>query len=136
MIQGTFDIAVDTPKLHRRGTCELKSDGDAIYCLLKMSELEPLYLVGTCADKDFTFAGTGEFGALGEIEYEAKGQVWGSSITATCTTSVGRIDIFGTQLSSVAGTMKSSHEYMMKASTGDYCYDDGTMYSGLYADGG
>ena len=136
MIDGTFDIAVDTPKLHRRGTLALKSDGDAIAALLNVGELEGLRMDGTCDGKDFTFAGTGEFGDLGTVEYEASGNVWGNSVTVTCETSIGKTTIFGTRISSAAGEFESSHKYIMAASRGEFDNRDSTMYSGLFADGG
>lgn len=133
MIEGTFDVAIDTPKHHKRGTLALKSDGDAIHALLRSGEFETA-LSGTCADKTFTFAGTGEFGELGTVEYKAEGEVWGNSIDVKCDTSIGKVTVFGTRLSQSAGDVKSSHEYMMAASRADFS-KEGIMYSGLYSDG-
>ena len=136
MIEGTFDVAVDTPKHHKRGTLALKSAGEAIVARLNLTELEPMEFTGTCADKSFTFKGTGDFPGLGHIDYEAEGEVWGNSIDVKCTTSAGAVTVFGTRLSGTAGDLKSSHEYLMKASAAEFDRDDSTMYSGLYADGG
>lgn len=136
MIEGLYDIAVDTPKRHRRGTLTLVSSGDAIEARMSVGDLEDARFAGTCADKEFTFTGSGDFPGLGQIDYEVTGSAWGNSLTATCASSAGKIEIFGTRLSASAGDARSSHEYMMKASTGEFVRDDGTMYSGLYADGG
>ena len=136
MIEGTFDVAVDTPKLHRRGTLALKSEGDALVARLNVGQLEGIMLSGTCEDKEFSIEGTAEFGELGEVEFSAKGEIWGNSIDVKCDTSIGAVTVFGTRLSMSAGDMKSSHEYMMAASRAEFSADDGTMYSGLYADGG
>ena len=136
MIEGTFDVAVDTPKLHRRGTLALKSEGDALVARLNVGQLEGIMLSGTCEDKEFAIEGTAEFGELGEVEFSAKGEIWGNSIDVKCDTSIGAVTVFGTRLSMSAGDMKSSHEYMMAASRAEFSADDGTMYSGLYADGG
>ena len=136
MIDGTFDIAIDTPKRHRRGTLALKSDGNAIAALLNVGEIEDLRLDGTCEGKDFKFSGTSEFGDLGAVEYEASGNVWGNSVTITCETSIGKTTLFGTRISSAAGEFESSHKYIMSASRGEFENGDSAMYSGLYADGG
>ena len=136
MIEGTFDVAIDTPKYHKRGTLALKSEGERVDALLKINELDDMAFTGTCEDKDVMFQGAGEYGRLGKIDYQAKGLVWGNSIDLKAETSAGVITIFGTRLSTSAGDFKSSHEYMMAASRADFSADDGTMYSGLYADGG
>ena len=94
-----------------------------------------MVFTGTCEDKDVMFEGTGEFGRHGKVEYKAKGLVWGNSIDLKAETSVGQITLFGTRLSTSAGDFKSSHEYMMAASRAEFSASDGTMYSGLYADG-
>ena len=135
MIEGTFDVAVDTPKYHKRGTLALKSEGSQVHALLKLSELDDMVFSGTCEDKDVMFEGTGEFGRHGKVEYQAKGLVWGNSIDLKAETNIGQITVFGTRLSTSAGDFKSSHEYMMAASRADFS-DESTMYSGLYADGG
>ena len=135
MIEGTFDVSVDTPKLHRRGTLALKSEGERIFARLTLNEREPLDFAGTCADKTFHIEGEGELPSLGQVAYQADGEVWGNSLDVKCTTEAGVVTIFGTRLSGSAGDLKSSHEYMMRASTGEFGRDDNTMYSGLYADG-
>ena len=135
MIDGLFDVAVDTPKLHRRGTLSLKSNEGAIAGVLNVGDLEDARFAGTCVDKEFTFEGSGEFPSVGQSDYVAKGSVWGNSIDVKCETSVGVITIFGTQIGSSAGAVVSSHEFVMSASTGDFTSGSDTMYSGLYADG-
>ena len=136
MINGTYDISVDTPKLHRRGTLSLKSDEGAIAAILNVGEdLRGAQFEGTCADKEFTFEGSGEFPSVGQIDYTAKGSVWGNTLDITVESSAGKITIFGTQLGGSAGSMESSHDYMMKASRADFS-DDSVMYSGLFSDGG
>ena len=136
MIEGTFDVAVDTPKYHKRGTLALASEGAQIHALLKLSDLDDMVFAGTCDDKDVMFEGAGEFGRHGKVEYKAKGLVWGNSIDLKAETNIGQITLFGTRLSASAGDFKSSHEYMMAASRAEFSASDGTMYSGLYADGG
>ena len=136
MIEGTFDVAVDTPKHHKRGTLALKSADESIFARLSLTELEPLDFTGTCADKTFKVEGSGEFPGLGAISYQAQGEIWGNSIDIKCETSAGSVTVFGTRLSGSAGDLKSSHEYLMKASAAEFDRDDNTMYSGLYADGG
>ena len=136
MIEGTYDVAIDTPKYHRRGTLALKSAGEAIAARLIVSDNEPLVFDGTCADKEFVFAGERDLPSLGEVHFEAKGSAWGNSLDIKCQTDAGKVEIFGTRLSTSAGDFKSSHEYVMKASTGDFDNSDSMMYSGLYADGG
>ena len=136
MINGLFDVSIDTPKYHRRGTVSLKSAGESITAQLKTGDYEVMEFTGTCDDKDFELAGRRDLPSLGEVDYRARGNVWGNSLSLTCETDAGKVEIFGTRLSSQAGELKSSHEYMMAASTGDARCDDGTMYSGLYADGG
>ena len=135
MIDGLFDIAVDTPKYHRRGTLELKSSGGDITARLDVGDAKGLEFSGACRDKDVEFEGRGDLPSLGEVSYRARGSVWGNSVSITCKTDAGKVEIFGTRLSSAAGNERSSHEYMMKASAGDFS-DDSTMYSGLFADGG
>ena len=136
MIEGTFDVAIETPRYHRRGVLALKSSGERIAAKLDIGDEMSFEFMGTCADKDFEFEGAGEFGRLGAISYEAKGNVWGNSVTVQCATDAGKIEVFGTRLSTAAGAFKSSHEYVMAGSTGDFAKNEGTMYSGLYADGG
>ena len=136
MIEGTFDISIDTMKYHRRGTVALKSNAGIIAAELNAADLEPMYFEGTCEDKDFTIEGSGEFGLHGHVDFTAQGSVWGNSIDIKCETNVGPITMFGTRISTSAGEFKSSHEYMMAASKAEFSAADGTMYSGLYADGG
>lgn len=136
MIEGTFDVAVDTPKHHKRGTLALKSDRERIDALLKVGGLDDMAFSGTCRDREFAFEGVGEYGALGRVDYQAHGEVWGNTIDMKCETSAGQVTIFGTRLSASAGDFKSSHDYLMSASRADFQADDGTMYSGLYSDGG
>lgn len=135
MIDGLYDVAIDTPKLHRRGTLTLKSNADKIAGILNVGDMQDARFAGTCEDKGFTFEGSGEFPSVGQIDYVAKGSVWGNSIDVKCETSAGVITIFGTQIGSSAGAVRSSHDFIMSASSGDYS-DESTMYSGLYADGG
>lgn len=136
MIQGTFDVAIDTPKHHKRGTLHMMSAGENIVMRLTPTELETMEFAGKCADKTFTFEGSGNFPGLGEIDYKATGEVWGNTLDMKCETSVGLVTIFGTRLSGSAGDLKSSHEYLMKASTAEFDRNDSTMYSGRYSDGG
>ena len=136
MLEGTFDVAVDTPKHHKRGTLSLKSAGERVVMQLKLSDLDPLEFTGTCADKAVVFEGSGDFPGLGAVDYKATGEVWGNSIDVKCETSTGIVTIFGTRLSGSAGDLKSSHEYLMKASAAEFDRDDATMYSGLFSDGG
>lgn len=136
MIEGTFDIAVDTFKYHRRGTIALKSSGERIVARLIVGDVMDKEFVGTCADKEFDFEGNDDLPSLGQVNYKAHGNVWGNSVTITCETDGGKVELFGTRLSLSAGEFKSSHEYVMAASSGDTLSGEGTMYSGLYADGG
>jgi len=136
MLEGTFDVAVDTPKHHKRGTLSLKSAGERVVMQLKLSDLDPLEFAGTCADKALAFEGSGSLPGLGAVDYKATGEVWGNSIDLKCETSAGIVTIFGTRLSGSAGDLKSSHEYLMKASAAEFDRDDATMYSGLFSDGG
>jgi len=137
MIDGLYDIAVDTPKLHRRGTLTLKSNDGKIAAILNVGEdLQDERFAGTCKDKEFTFEGSGEFPSVGQIDYVAKGSIWGNSIDIKCETSAGAITMFGTQIGSSAGAVRSSHDFIMQASTGDMGDSEGVMFSGLYADGG
>ena len=57
MIDQLYDIAIDTPKYHRRGTLALKSTGTDIVAKLQVSDLDEMEFVGTCADKEFDFEG-------------------------------------------------------------------------------
>lgn len=135
MINGTYDVAIDTPKLHRRGTLSLQSNEGAIAAVLKVGDLENLQFAGTCQDREFSFKGSGEFGMVGQIDYTAKGSIWGNSIDVKCETSAGVITIFGTQIGTSAGSMTSSHDFIMSAATGDFTTGADAMYSGLYSDG-
>lgn len=135
MIEGTFDVALDTPKHHKRGTLAVKSLGDRIVAQLNLTELEPMEFTGTCADKSFTFEGTDVFPGTGTVHYKAQGEVWGNSIDIKFETEAGVITIFGTRLSGSVGDLRSSHEYLMKASAAEFDNDDPTMFSGRYSDG-
>ena len=135
MIDGTFDISVDTPKLHRRGAGSLKSEEDAIVGILNVGEdLHDARFEGTCSGKEFAFEGSGEFPEVGQIDYKAKGSIWGNSLDIDIESSVGKITIFGTRIGGSSGANVSSHDYMMRASKADFSYDDGSMYSGLFSD--
>lgn len=136
MVDGTYDVALDTPKHHKRGTLALKSAGERVVMQLKLTEIDPMEFTGTCADRAVDFEGAGEFPGLGAIDYKAHGDVWGNSIDMKCETTAGTVTIFGTRLSGSAGDLKSSHEYLMKASTAEFDRDDGTMFSGRFSDGG
>ena len=135
MIEGLFDVAIDTPKYHRRGTLSLRSSGEDIEARLNVAEIDELVFNGTCASKEFDFEGSADLPGIGQTSYKAHGSVWGNSISISCEIDKGKVEIFGTRLSSEAGKPVSSHEYMMKASRGEFD-EDSTMYSGLYADGG
>ena len=115
---------------------ENPADAGTIAAELIAADLEPMYFEGTCEDKEFTIEGSGEFGMHGHVDFTAQGSVWGNSLDIKCETNVGPITIFGTRISTSAGEFKSSHEYMMAASKAEFNAADGTMFSGLYADGG
>ena len=135
MIDGVYDIAVDTPKLHRRGMLSLKSDGEKIVGVLSVGEdLRDRRFEGAYADKEFSFEGTEDFPEIGEIEYSAHGSVWGNSLDVSIESSAGKITMFGTQVGNSAGAAVSSHDYLMKAARCDFS-DESTMYSGLFSDG-
>ena len=135
MIDGTFDISVDTPKLHRRGTISLKSEGDTVAAVLNVGEdLRDEHFEGTCSGKEFTFEGAGDYPGVGQIDYKAKGSIWGNSLDLDVESSAGKITIFGTRIGGAAGANVSSHDSMMRASRADFSYDDGAMYSGLFSD--
>ena len=136
MLDGTYDVAIDTPKYHKRGMLTLHSAGDKLAVRLELKDAEPLDFAGTCDGHDFTVEGAAELGSLGHVELKATGNVWGNSITASCESSIGKIELFGTQVSASTGGAQSSHDYIMQASTGEFGRDDNTMYSGLFADGG
>ena len=136
MIEGTYDVSIDTPKHHKRGTLALKSAQQNIVLQLKLNDEDPMEFTGTCADKEFSFEGSCDFPGLGNIDYQAQGEVWGNSIDVKLETSAGKITIFGTRLSGIAGDIKSSHEYLMKASKAEFDRDDGSMYAGRFSDGG
>jgi len=136
MIEGMFDVSVDTPKHHKRGTLALKSAGQNIVIQLKISDMDPMEFTGTCADKQFSFEGSCDFPGLGDIDFKAQGEIWGNSIDVKLESTAGKITIFGTRLSGVAGEIKSSHEYLMKASKAEFDRNDGSMYAGLFSDGG
>lgn len=135
MIDGTYDISIDTPKHHKRGTVALKTNGDRIAARLKAGEDFDREFTGTCHDKDFVIEGDGEFPALGNMHYRAEGNAWGNSLSVDCKTDAGKIEIFGTRLSNDTGDFRSSHEYIMRATADDF-RDDSVMYSGLWSDGG
>ncbi len=134
MIDGLYDVAIDTPKIHKRGTLSLKSNEGKIAGILNAGELKDARFAGTCEDKDFTFEGSGEFPSVGQIDYVAKGNVWGNSLDVKIETNAGVITIFGTQIGSSAGAIASSHDYIMTASTGNTDDANGLMYAGLFAD--
>ena len=136
MIEGTYDIAIDTPKHHKRGVLSLKSTGEHIVGRLQIGDDVDFECEGACADKDFSFTGTETFESLGDVAFEARGNVWGNSIDVQVESNVGKISIFGTCLSTKAGEFRSSHEYVMAASACEFSKNEGTMYSGLFADGG
>ena len=134
MIDGTFDISVDTPKLHRRWTISLKSEGDVVAAVLNVGEdLRDERFEGACSGKEFTFEGSGEFPSVGQIDYTAKGSIWGNSLDITVESSAGKIAMFGTRIGGSSGVLASSHEFMMKASRADFSAED-IMYSGAYGD--
>lgn len=135
MIVGTFDIAVDTPKLHRRGTLVLKSAGETIAGRLTAGDSFVIERVGTCADKDFAFEGEADIPSMGQVGFVAKGNVWGNSVTMTCETDMGKIEIFGTRLSASVGDFGSSHDFIMQASTGNGVEGQDAYFSGRYSDG-
>lgn len=135
MIEGTYDVAINTPKYHKRATLALKQDGEAVIAQMSLSEHEPLEFSGSGDNEGFTLEGSCEVPGIGLVEYQVSGSVWGNSLSIDGSSSIGRIEIYGTRLSTSAGGFKSSHDYLMRASTGDFSADDNTMYSGLYADG-
>lgn len=136
MISGRYDVAVDTPRFHKRGVLALSGTGDTVSAQLKIGEDEPLEFNGPLAEKDFAFEGIGDFPGLEQVPYRAKGNVWGNSVSITFQTDQGPVEVFGTRLSGAAGGEKSSHDYMMAGGRGEFGSDDNTMYSGLFGDGG
>ena len=63
-----------------------------------MGDLQDARFAGTCEGKEFAFEGSGEFPAVGQINYTAKGSIWGNSIDIKCETSAGVVTMFGTQI--------------------------------------
>lgn len=136
MIDGTYDVALDTPRFHKRGLFSLEAAADVARGELVIREEEPLAFEGPLEGNDFTFEGTARFPGTGLVAYEAKGNVWGNSVTVRFSTDEGDMELFGTRLSTQAGDFKSSHDYMMAGAQGEFGSDDNTMYSGLFGDGG
>ncbi len=136
MLSGTYDVAIDTPKAHKRGLFALKLENGSVTAELEIKDFDTTVFAGRCNDKELQFEGVCDFPTLGNITYSATGEVWGNSLSLAFDTSAGKVEIFGTRLSGTAGDTKSSHEYMMSGASGDFGSDDNTMYSGLFGDGG
>lgn len=136
MISGTFDVAIDSPKVHKRGTAALKGDGDGLTALLKFADADfaDVVFTGTCDGTQIELAGETDLYGIGL--YRATGEVWGNSLDVKAETALGKVTVYGTRLSGSAGDLKSSHEYLMRASTGEFGSDDNTMFAGRFADGG
>lgn len=106
-MKGTYDISVDTPKRHRRGTLALDVHGDALHARLEAGDLGVIEAEGTRSDKDIDFTGSCEVPGVGTVEYHWTGRIWGNSLDSVAETSEGKVDIFGTRTSASLGDFGS-----------------------------
>ena len=120
MMEGVFDVAIDTPKTHKRAKVRLKSAENRMVAALVLADGTEVVLVGTCEGQEFTVSGSGEFGDVGAVDVStAKGSVWSNSLSVECETSIGRVEVFGTRLA---------------GSAGDFAGADNYLYSGRWSD--
>ena len=90
-----YDVAIDTPKRHMKGTVTIDAKGSNATMKLETEELGCIEADGTRVDMDYEFAGSVDVEGVGSVEYSAKGQLWGNSLDFTAETSAGKVVVYG-----------------------------------------
>lgn len=120
MLFGSFDVRVDTPKTFKRGVVVFSGGQGKLAARIDVGPVENAQLEGTYEDKEFTLEGQVEVPGQGSVECSFTGSVWGNSVDAVGTTSLGKVEVRGTSIST---------------STGDSHDKPGGMYAGRWSDG-
>lgn len=97
MIEGTYNIIVDTPLGTKNGTVVLQRADADLTAEVQVMGLGRQTGSGTAEGDRFTISGTMRAFLLGKIAYTIKGVVDGDILDATCFTDKGDLKIRGTR---------------------------------------
>lgn len=97
MVDGTYEVKVDTPLGAKTGMVTLVSRGTVLDGNVEARGLGKLSATGTVNGDAFEVEGSARVFPLGKVSYRINGRVEGDVLTATCSTNKGSLDIRGTR---------------------------------------
>ncbi len=95
MLDGTYDLLLNTPLGEKQGVAVLKTSGSDLMATVKIGKLPKQKGKGTFNGNAFTASGSISVPFLGRHEYTIEGKVVDTLLEATCKTSKGPIAITG-----------------------------------------
>ncbi len=115
-----YDIVIDTPKHHYRGTAIINAKGNEATALIDIADVVSAESHGTRDDKDYEFSGQADVNGVGIVEYTAKGQLWGNSLDFKADSNIGEIVLFGTVADTASRESKTIDAWQGGNSVIDY----------------
>lgn len=113
----TYDVIVDTPKVHRQGKLLLMPAGETMDARLEITDGPTIEATGKRYGKNIDFAGTTKIHSE-TVEFSGVANTWANSFDMKAQTSIGEVTIYGT---------------MTGYSAGDVTGND-SMFAGRWAD--
>ena len=98
MIDGTYDLLINTPIGDKRGTATLKTEGDALHVDVKVKGFPRQRGTGTVNGAAFAAEGGVKIPLKGKIDYQISGTVIDDLLDAECKTSKGKLHIAGLRI--------------------------------------
>lgn len=103
----TYDVIIDTPTRHYKGTLSLMPNGELMNARLDVMDVGAIEAQGKRYGKEIDFAGTAQIAGK-DIEYSGRASTWANSFDLIATTSIGEVTIYGTSTGYSAGDVEGN----------------------------
>ncbi|MDO4797669.1 MAG: hypothetical protein Q4A01_06590 [Coriobacteriales bacterium] len=98
MIDGNYNIQMDTPLGLKKGTLALRTEGGTVFADIDAPLIGKRQMEGSCEGDTFTAQGSGKVKLLGNVDYTLQGEVVGDDIHVDIHSSKGDFQIDGTRV--------------------------------------
>ena len=95
MIDGTYNVDIDSPIGRKQGTAILRAEGDKLIADIDMPVIKKQHFEGQVEGDKFSADGMIKLFLLGEITYSLRGEVVGDEMRATLDSSKGTFELAG-----------------------------------------
>ena len=95
MIDGKYNVEMDTPLGHKKGTVEMTTEGDTVYADIHAPIIGKKRATGHVEGDTFTAEGTFKVPLVGKITYSLRGEVVGDDMRISIDSSKGQFEIAG-----------------------------------------